>query len=226
MPQSPFGQQPGAGFKLGPETQHVLDTAIAGIFSQLMAALLAMLFHPAPTPPPPPPDPATPPPSAPPITPAPPAPPPPAPPAPPAPVEVPTPAGIKLGWRGTRKLELGFRNEFNITPTDDNGRGLPEAMGEALMLKFGWPEAFQDGPGFTGEPVERASGDSFGCIARIATNSPGEWDGGRYTKAGHYTIGASYPHFNYWRCQDFTIGDDGQVSGAGTNQQSYNRPKA
>lgn len=190
---------------------------------QRLLAFLKLLLGGAPpvTPPSPPPVPV-PPPVPPPVVP--PVAPPVAPPIVPPDDACPRPDGIKLGWRDTRKLEKGWRNQFNVTPLV-GGVPASEGCGETYFLRYGEPQAFQDGPGFTGDPVERASGDSFGDILVIATNDESQWDGPIYKPNGPMTIGVSYPWLKTWRCQNGVMGTDGQMRGFGNNSQGYDKAK-
>jgi len=135
------------------------------------------------------------------------------------------PDGIKLGWRDQRKIQPGWRNTFNVTPTI-GGVPAPEGCGQFYFDTYGQPEAYQSlEGGFQKDDVERASGDSFGCILVLATNSEELWKDGRYTEAGKMTIAVSYPWLKFWRAQDCVMGEDGKITGAGNNTKSYDIPK-
>jgi hypothetical protein len=137
----------------------------------------------------------------------------------------PKPHGIKLGRRDAVNRDLGWRNMLNVTPLDVNGVPIPEGFGFALQETYGQPLAEQrlnDGPW---EPVERASGDSYGCILTIVTNQLDDWKDGVYTKTGKLTVRVSYPHFNFWRAQDGTMLGSGLLVGIGTNATGYDMPK-
>lgn len=156
----------------------------------------------------------------------------------PTPVPVPTPApdpppvpnpgcgkptNLKLGIRDQRQLAKGYRITFDCSPLVD-GVKAPEGCGPYYLATFGEVQAFQKGPGFDADPVERSSvGDGFLLV--IATNYEADWSGSRYKLAGNYTIGVSYPWLKVWRCQDFTIDENGQAHGYGTNAQSYDMAK-
>lgn len=158
------------------------------------------------------------------------------PPPPPVPVSrCPAPFGIKLGFRqDARKLALGYRNIADITAIvrgacAHKGDLSPDAIcpadefcGDAYNAALGQPEAFQTGPGFDHDPVERSSENPY--ILVIATNSPNDWEGGRYKAAGRMTIGVSYRHLNFWRCQDVVMTEDGRIIG-GQNSAGYDLPK-
>jgi hypothetical protein len=148
------------------------------------------------------------------------------PPPPPADDKCPKPIGIKLGFRqDVRKLASGYRNMADITPLIPGGVADP-GCGLTYFREFGEPQAFQSLEGkWQFEPVERASGDSYGCILVFATNDERRWTTGKYDEAGKMTIGVSYPWLSYWRCQDVTMGEDGRIYGGGMNAQSYDRPK-
>lgn len=135
------------------------------------------------------------------------------------------PTGLKLGFRDQRQLARGFRIMFDASPLIGDGQKASEGCGAYYEVTYGQPEAFQSGPGFAHDPVERASGAGNGCLLVIATNYEGDWEGNRYKLAGKYTVGVSYPWLTTWRCQDFTIDEQGQAHGAGTNAQGYDRPK-
>lgn len=153
------------------------------------------------------------------------------PPPPPAPVPAPEPppacgkpTSLKLGFFAQRQLEgRGFRISFDVSPLVD-GVKAPESCGDYYNQTYGQVLAFQDGPGFRGDPVERSSSNPNLLV--IATNYEADWEGGRYKLAGKYTLGVTYPWLPVWRCQDFTIDDRGQAHGYGNNQQSYDLAKA
>lgn len=199
---------------LPPEVQGIIASVLGSVLQQIIAAVIAAWHHPAPLPPSPPA----------PLPVDPPAPPPP-PPAPPV-SEVPKPMGIKLGRRDAVKRELGYRNMLNVTPLDVNGVPIPEGFGAALQETYGQPLAEQSINGGPWEPVERASGDSFGCILTIVTNEPSEWDGGIYRLTGQYRIRVSYPHFTFWRQQTGTMLSSGLLVGIGTDSAAENTEKA
>jgi hypothetical protein len=186
------------------------------MWKRILEALLALLKpKPAPAPVPPPPVPV-------PVPTPPPVPVPP--PVPPPPVPTPNPAcgkptSLKLGIRGVRQLLRGWRIAFDCSPLVD-GVKVSEGCGPYYLQTYGEVEAFQKGPGFDHDPVERGS-DGDGFILVIATNNEADWQDGRYKRAGKYTIGVSYPWLNSWRCQDFTIDEKGEAHGYGNNQQSY-----
>jgi hypothetical protein len=175
----------------------------------------------------------------------PPAPPPPAPvptptPVPPTPVPTPVPPvpephpmpappsgcsrpdAVKLGFRDQRKLARGYRIMFDASDMA-NGVKIPEGCGDWLNQQFGQMEAYQNGPGFTHDPVERSSSNP--SLLVIATNNDADWDGNRYKLAGNYEVGVSRSVLNVWRAQKFTIDDQGQAHGMGNNQQSFDVPK-
>lgn len=133
------------------------------------------------------------------------------------------PTSLKLGFFAQRQLEgRGYRITFDASPLVD-GVKAPEGCGDYYNETYGQVEAFQQGPGFDHDPVERSSSNPFLLV--IATNYEADWSGGRYLLAGKYTLGVTYPWLKVWRCQDFTIDDKGQASGYGTNQQSYDKAK-
>lgn len=101
----------------------------------------------------------------------------------------------------------------------------PEGCGQAYFDTYGQPDAYQSGPGFNRDPVERASGDSFGDILVLATNDESQWSGGRYLPAGAMTVCTSYPWLPSWRCQNGTMNAAGQLVGFGPNSQGYDRAK-
>jgi len=201
-----------------------------GALASLIQVLWAIFQQIKPPKPPKPPDPPVDPPKPPVDPPKPPVDPPVNPPVEPPPVNPPDPQcvrpdGIKLGWRDARKIQPGWRNTFNVTPTI-GGVPAPEGCGSFYYETYGEPQAFQSlVGGFQDDPVERASGDSYGCILVLATNSEELWKNGEYQEAGKMTIGVSYPWLRFWRCQDVVMGVDGKITGAGNNSQSYDRPK-
>jgi hypothetical protein len=219
---------PKKGAKKGVTKKGAGFTFDLGAIVQLIQTLWAIFqqLHPPKPPAPPAPQPAPP---TPPTPPAPPVEPPPVPPVPPVTppnAQCAKPDGIKLGWRDARKIQPGFRNQMNITPTI-GGVPAPEACGAYYEQTYGQPEAEQSlVGGFQNDPVERASGDSFGCILVFASNSPDLWKDGKYIEAGKMTVKVTYPWLPYWVAQDGVMGTDGKMTGFGTNQQSYQIPKA
>lgn len=131
------------------------------------------------------------------------------------------PDGIKLGWRDARKIQPGWRNMFNVTPTI-GGVPAPEGCGQFYFDTYGEPKAEQSlEGGFQDDPVERASGDSWGCILVMATNSENLWKDGSYQEAGRMTVKVTYDWLPYWVAQDGEMGTDGLMRGFGTNSKSY-----
>lgn len=155
-------------------------------------------------------------------------------PPPPPPTETgelcPTPTRVKLGWAGYggNHLVRGIRNLWSFTPmvpsTGPGGScewkrnkdtGLLPAECEAhhsCAEVYGDPLAYQDGPGFRGHPVERASVSQYNLV--IATNWPELWTTGRYGQAGEHKLCATleggplklrFP----WRCQRGYIDEKG-----------------
>jgi hypothetical protein len=194
------------------------------MWKAILAWLLAKLQPapapaPAPVPPPPVPVPVPTP------TPVPtPIPPPPVPPTPPG-DSCSTPAEVKLGFRpNPRKLALGYKNMFDVTYMDANGKPCPTECGKQYNALYGEPEAWQTGTGFTRDPVERAS-NTDGYVLNIATNSEADWQDGKFKAAGLMTVAVSCKCVSYWRAQDGMMGTDGLMTGFGQNSQGYNIPK-
>ena len=143
----------------------------------------------------------------------------------PSPDHCPQPADIKLGFRpDARKLALGYRNMADITPIDADGKASPVDCGPTFDSRYGEPQAYQTGTGFTQDPVERAS-NTLGFVLVMASNDPSLWESGHYAQAGPMTVCVSYPFLNHWRCQDGTMGGDGLMTGFGQNNRGYNLPK-
>jgi hypothetical protein len=147
---------------------------------------------------------------------------PPKPPDPPANPTCGKPTSLKLGIYNVVKKDRGARIVFDTSPMVD-GVKAPEGCGPYYDETYGQVLATQDGPGFKGDPVERASSNPNLLV--IATNYEADWDGDRYKLAGNYILRVTYPWFKVWRAQAFTINDKGIPSGYGTNAQSYDEPK-
>ena len=150
----------------------------------------------------------------------------------------PPPIAVKLGWRqNPRKLEPnGYKNMGDVTPMVQGAcahKGDPsptaecaadEGCGPVYDARYGEPQAYQDGPGFSHDSVERTSG-SLGYVLNIATNSEELWANGRYQQAGRMRVCVSFPNLTTWRCQDGEMGQDGKMSGFGQNNQGFDLPK-
>jgi hypothetical protein len=109
-------------------------------------------------------------------------------------------------------------------------------VGSVYERLYGQPQAFQDGPGFTGDPVERSTD---GCTVvingvphvpcgynlKFATGGPQNYPGGRYKEAGPMRICVSLPPLRTLRCQDGEMSGDGRLLGVGTNDRGYDLPK-
>lgn len=164
---------------------------------------------------------------------------------------------MKLGFgQNPRALNPGFANTASITPlvanTESNRqpcayRGLtgPEDtcapteacadhVGAPYQVVYGQPQAFQDGPGFRGDPVERTTDGCnkddpsvvpCGYNLRFATGGRENYPGGRYKEAGPMRICASLPNLPTWRCQTGTMGEDGKLDGFGQDNRSRDVPK-
>lgn len=133
------------------------------------------------------------------------------------------PASVKLGFRDQRGLSRGFRIMFDASDLDADGNKIPEGCGDYLNETYGQIEAYQKGPGFDHDPVERSSSNP--SLLVIATNYEGDWDGNRYKLAGSYEVGVSRAHLKVWRVQRFTIDERGEAHGMGTNAQAIDLPK-
>lgn len=140
---------------------------------------------------------------------------------------------MKLGFRSAAGKIRGFRNTFDITPTNQ-GRAIGPETGCGLVLieKYGEFERFQTGDGFDGRhPVELQSyteKDPIGGYILVdATNSDIEenWNGKVYLKTGKRTYCVSYKHLSTWRCQDGEMDSTGKLVGFGINARGYDLPK-
>lgn len=133
---------------------------------------------------------------------------------------------MKLGFRASVPKGRGFRNTFDVTPTRGGVAIKPETnCGPKLIAKYGEFQRFQTSNAFAGRhSVEKQSDNEY--ILVDATNSDDvNWSGGRYTLAGSRTFCVSWPHLNFWRCQDGTMTDRGQLVGFGENNRGYDKPK-
>lgn len=113
--------------------------------------------------------------------------------------------------------------------------GCADHVGSPYEVKYGQPQAFQDGPGFKGDPVERSTD---GCTVivdgvphvpcgynlKFSTAGEQNYPGGRYNEAGRMRICASLPGLP-WRCQDGIMSEAGKLEGFGTNDRGYDLPK-
>jgi hypothetical protein len=200
------------------------------MWKRILDAILAWLRQqqepPAPVPPPPAPKPVPVP--VPPPVPTPPPVPVPAPAPAPQPPPAPSPAcgkptSLKLGIFNVVAKDRGARIVFDCSQMVE-GVKAPEGCGDYYNQTYGQVIAEQDGPGFKGEPVERASSNPNLLV--IATNYEPDWAGDRYKLAGTYTLRVTYPWHSVWRAQTFTIDERGLPHGYGNNQSSYDIPKA
>lgn len=164
---------------------------------------------------------------------------------------------MKLGFgQNPRALNPGFANTASITPlvsnTESNRQpcahkgltgpqdtcaadeGCADHVGAPYQVTYGQPQAFQDGPGFTGDSVERTTDgcnkDDPGVVPcgynlRFATGGRENYPGGRYKETGHMRICASLPSLPTWRCQSGEMDSDGRLQGFGTDSRSVDVPK-
>lgn len=151
---------------------------------------------------------------------------------------------MKLAIFAKRKLEESrhtWRNVWNVTPVvrstgpggscewkrDKETGVLPEECEAAnscavvyaktfapIDPAVGIPQAFQAGPGFTHDPVERSSTSDYLLVIT---------DGA----AGPTRLCASFPNLDTWRCQDFFIDSEGEAVGVEGNDRtrSFDLPK-
>lgn len=167
------------------------------------------------------------------------------------PTDCPEPVTLKLGFSpGVKKLALGWRNLGGISPwvigaCAHKNDSRPEAecaaaehcadhRGSAYWHRYGQPQVYQSGNGFTKDPVERQTDDCnrdtsmelpCGYNLTFSTNHEPDWVGGQYRFAGPMTVCATLPPLDHWRCQDGTMGEDGLMRGFGGNVRGYDLPK-
>lgn len=126
-----------------------------------------------------------------------------------------------------RKLALGYRNTGDITPMVrgaclHKGNASPDAVcaasegcGETYHARYGEPQAYQTGNGFTRDPVERSSANPY--ILTFATNSESLWASGSYAQAGQMEVCVSFDFFPVWRCQKVHMSREGRLEGFGSD---------
>lgn len=122
----------------------------------------------------------------------------------------------------------GFRNTFDLSPTSGGVTIGPETgCGDFLENFYGEFERFVTGDHIEGrDPVEIQTTNHY--ILVEATNSddnPDHWQGQTYLLSGKRTYCVSYKHLKFWRCQDGTMGSEGQLQGFGTNSRGYDLAK-
>lgn len=151
----------------------------------------------------------------------------------------PAPYDIRIGInKDAAKRQPGWRNTGGITPDvvgDCAHKGNPSCdarcaasescadhVGSPYWNRYGQPQAYQSGNGFTKHPIERTT-DSCnrndpmqvpcGYNLAFATNHEPDWENGRFKFAGPMEVCASLPHLNYWSCRRGTMTDDGRMTG-------------
>lgn len=172
----------------------------------------------------------------------------------PSPVEVgqcPAPFAVKLGFsQEISKRDPGWRHTASITPlvrgacthkNDPSPNAVCAAsefcadhVGSEYWNRYGQPQAWQTGNGFTRHPVERST-DSCnkndpgqvpcGYNLAFVTNSREEWVNGKYIYAGPMEVCVSMGHLSTMRCQSGTMGQDGKMYGFGQDAQGVDKPK-
>lgn len=165
----------------------------------------------------------------------------------------PPPIDVKLGFNpNPPKRTPGWRNLGSITPLvrgacRHKGDASPDAVcavdegcadhvGSVYERTYGQPEAYQNGNGFTRDPVERTTD---GCVVTVggvdhvpcgynlafATSSPNLWADGIFLQNGPMDVCVSMPNLDHWRCQSGRMSTDGKMEGFSTNDSGYDKPK-
>jgi hypothetical protein len=155
----------------------------------------------------------------------------------------PKPIRAKLAIFAKRKLpdRPTWRNVWNVTPmVDSTGNGgscewkrnqetgelpseceaAPQCAAQYQIIfapidpAVGIPQAYQKGPGFDHDPVERSSTNDYLLVITDGAEGP--------TK-----LCASFPNLDTWRCQDFYIAGSGEAVGVEGNDRtrSHDEPK-